>query len=76
MSARAMNNTEKANAAILKREGFHVFWFESGPHSSGYYATHPKLICQYHLGTTADQAVNDLKEKQASNLITTESIHI
>lgn len=74
MSARAMNNTEKANAAILKKKGFHVFWFDSGPHSSGYYATHPSLIYQYHIGTTADQAVNHLKEKQSSPHITIDTI--
>lgn len=63
MPQRAMNNKEKVAASILKENGFYVFWFDSGYYSSGYYATHPKLIMQYHVESCFNQALEDLKNK-------------
>jgi hypothetical protein len=60
MALRAMNNNEKANAKILKQNGFHVFWQYNGPDKGSYWATHSKLICQYCINTKADQALKDL----------------
>lgn len=60
MAVRAMNNTEKANAKILKQRGFSVFWQYQGHASGNYWATHPKLICQYCIATSADSALRDL----------------
>jgi len=64
MPLRAMNNFEKSAAKVLKEAGFFVFWFDSGPHSSGYYATHPKLISQYCIATCSDIALEDIKKKE------------
>lgn len=61
MSLRAMNNKEKANAAILKKNGFHVFWQYTHRGTRGdWWATHHKLICQYCVKTKADDAIRDL----------------
>ena len=67
MAIRAMNNTEKANAAILKNLGFTVFYQYSGI-KGDYWATHPKLVYQYHLRTSAINAVNDLSKKIKNQL--------
>jgi len=62
MALRSMNNKEKANAALLKKNGFHVFWQYSHNETRGdWWATHHKLICQYHVKTTADLALSDLR---------------
>jgi hypothetical protein len=61
MALRAMNNKEKANAKMLKGAGFHVFFQYSGVKGE-WWATHPKLICQYHIATMTDEALSDLKE--------------
>lgn len=63
MPARAMNNPEKEAAKLLKERGFCVFWFDGGPNSSGYYAMHPKLIMQYHIGTCTADAIKDITHK-------------
>jgi len=61
MVLRAMNNTEKQASKILKENGFHVFWEYRGEKNGDYWATHPKLVYQYHIATTADEAIEDLK---------------
>lgn len=63
MALRAMNNQEKEAAKMLKEKGFTVFWFQSGPHSSGYYAIHPKLIFQYCISTTSNMALEDISNE-------------
>jgi hypothetical protein len=62
MPLRGMNNHEKALAGALRKKGFHVFWQDSGNTGAGdYWATHPQLICQYHVATTGDKALADLE---------------
>lgn len=56
-----MNNTEKASAKILKQHGFHVFWAYQGEKKGDWWATHPKLIAQYHVHTCSDKAIKDLE---------------
>lgn len=56
-----MNNEERAAAAELRKAGFTVFWFQSGPSSSGYYAIHAKLVCQYSIPDKAGEAIEHLK---------------
>lgn len=69
MSHRGMNNTEKAAAAMLKKEGFHVFYQESHNGTKGnWYATHEKLIGQYHIPTGIDQALENLRKKNNQSL--------
>lgn len=63
IAGRGMNNEEKAAAAELRKAGFTIFWFESGPSSSGYYAIHAKLICQYSIPDMANEALDHLKTK-------------
>lgn len=58
-----MNNKEKAAAAILRANGFLIFWQYSGEHRGDYWATHPKLICQYHLENSFDEAMSHLADK-------------
>ena len=57
MALRAMNNTEKANAKILKENGFTVFWQDRGIQNGDYWAIHHKLKAQYHIGTTTNEAI-------------------
>lgn len=63
MALRAMNNSEKAAAKILKESGFHVFWQDSGPRRGMFWATHPKLIGQYCIVTKSSEAIEDFKRK-------------
>jgi hypothetical protein len=51
-----MNNQEKANAKVLRQAGFYIFEMK------GFWATHPKLICQYCVTTKADKAIKDLND--------------
>jgi hypothetical protein len=63
VAKRAMNNTERAQAAELKKNGFLIFW-EGTERTACYWATHPKLIGQYALGEgqheATKQAIDDL----------------
>jgi hypothetical protein len=61
MALRGMSNIEKIAAAELKQKGFSVFWMYQGPKHGDYWATHPKLICQYHVQTTSKKALEDLE---------------
>lgn len=54
-----MNNTEKANAKILRQKGFEIIHTET-QHKLTYWAIHTKLICQYCIMTAADIAIQDL----------------
>lgn len=54
-----MNNTEKANAKILRQKGFQIITTET-QHKLTYWAIHHKLICQYCIMTCADNAIHDL----------------
>jgi len=61
MAHRAMNNKEKAAAAVLKAHGFEIFYsYNIGRRDGTYWAIHPKLISQYCIATKADQAIKDL----------------
>lgn len=61
MAHRAMNNQEKAAAAILKAYKFDIFYSYTIGNVTGYYwAIHPKLICQYCINTASEKAINDL----------------
>lgn len=64
MALRAMNNTEKEAAKILKDKGFTVFWFDSYSTAAGYYATHAKLIFQYCILSKAKEALEHLERLQ------------
>lgn len=75
MALRDMNNIEKANAKILKSKGFYVFWqYSHGERSGAYWATHPKLICQYCIITCASKAINDL-ERVCNRIDVDSSLH-
>lgn len=63
MALRAMNNTKKAAAKILKESGYNVFWQVGGPRRRTHWATHPKLIGQYCIVTKSSEAMEDLKRK-------------
>jgi hypothetical protein len=52
-----MNNQEKANAKLLRQLGFLIF------EQNGFWAIHPKLICQYCVTTSASKAIQDLNNK-------------
>jgi hypothetical protein len=62
MPTRGMNNAERQSAALLKSKGFNIIWQDScNPRTGGqWWALHPKLICQYDLGS-ANEAVQDLE---------------
>jgi hypothetical protein len=62
MAARGMNNKEKQASKTLKMLGFRVFWEYRRKDQGDWWATHPKLICQYHIDTCADEAISDLKD--------------
>ena len=65
MALRAMNNKEKAAVALLKEKGFHIFWqYRNGERDGDYWATHTKLIGQYHVGTATDEAIQQLKNAE------------
>lgn len=64
---RAMNNTEKQNAAILKKRGFNIITTET-KYKLTFWAIHVKLICQYCILTSADQAIKDLDLHEATTL--------
>lgn len=56
-----MNNIEKANAAMLKKAGFHIFYqYSHGGTKGCWWATHHKLIGQYCVKTAADDALYHL----------------
>ena len=57
---RAMNNTEKANAKILRQKGFEIIHTET-QHKLTFWAVHLKLISQYCIMTCADDAIHDLE---------------
>lgn len=57
---RDMNNTEKANAKILRQKGFQIIHTET-QHKLTYWAIHYKLIGQYCIFTCADKAIQDLE---------------
>lgn len=64
---RAMNNTEKQNSAILKKRGFNIITTET-KYKLTFWAIHCKLICQYEIFTSADQALKDLDLHEATTL--------
>lgn len=64
---RAMNNAEKQNAAILKKRGFNIITTET-KYKLTFWAIHWKLICQYEILTSADQAIKDLDLHEATTL--------
>jgi formate hydrogenlyase subunit 6/NADH:ubiquinone oxidoreductase subunit I len=55
-----MNNTEKANAKILRQKGFQIIYTET-QHKLTYWAIHTKLICQYCIATCGADAIHDLE---------------
>ena len=56
-----MNNKEKQASKILKEKGFSIFWEDRGDKDGDFWAMHPKLISQYHVGTSSKKALDDLQ---------------
>ena len=68
MAIRAMNNTERHNAAILKAKGFTIFWEYSNREQSGeYWALHHEIKMQYCLRNSAAEALEDWSALHSTN---------